>query len=63
METLIRFWREDAGATAMEYGLILGLAGSLAWVAIYAFYTGLDGLFNKWGGWFQEPGNSPAVGN
>ncbi len=64
MNAVVRFWREEEGATAMEYGLILGLAGAVAYLGIYAFYDSLQGLFSNWGSWFDAPsaGVSPNQG-
>lgn len=50
-----RFLWDDSGATAMEYGLILGLAALVVFVGISIFYQELANLFSDWGGWFANP--------
>ncbi len=50
----------EEGATAMEYGLILGLVALAVFSGVVVFYQGLNDLFNAWGGWFSE--QTPNVG-
>lgn len=45
----------ESGATAMEYGLILGMAALVTFVGVLIFYQELVNLFGRWGGWFQNP--------
>jgi Flp pilus assembly pilin Flp len=52
MKTIREFGKEDAAATAMEYGLILGLLAAIVFIGITIFYQGLDNLFGAWGSWF-----------
>ena len=42
-----RFRNEDRGATAVEYGLLVGLIAVVIIVAVSALGTNLTGLFNK----------------
>lgn len=53
MNAIRKFWQEEEAATAMEYGLILGLAAAVIFLGISAFYGGLNTLFNLWGDWFN----------
>jgi pilus assembly protein Flp/PilA len=46
MNTLKRFVREDAGVTAIEYGLIAGLIAVVIIAAVTAVGTGLSAKFN-----------------
>ncbi len=46
MERLKRFAREEAGATAIEYGLIAGLIAVVIITAVTAVGTGLSTKFN-----------------
>ncbi len=52
MKIYLKFLEEEAGATAMEYGLILGLLAAIVFIGVTIFYQGLDNLFGAWGGWF-----------
>jgi len=57
VESIRRFFQDETGITAAEYGIILGaitlvLAGGIAF-----FYSNLGGLFSAWGTWFS--GKSP----
>jgi len=42
-----RFRNEDRGATAVEYGLLVGLIAVVIIVGVSALGTNLTGLFNK----------------
>jgi len=42
-----RLRREDSGATAVEYGLLVGLIAVVIIVAVAALGTKLTGLFNN----------------
>jgi pilus assembly protein Flp/PilA len=46
MHVFKRFVREEAGATAIEYGLIAGLIAVVIIVALTAVGTGLSAKFN-----------------
>lgn len=54
MNAIRKFWQEEEAATAMEYGLILGLAAAVIFLGITAFYQGLNNLFDAWGTFFQN---------
>ncbi len=60
MKAMVRFFKEEEGATAMEYGLILGLAAMVVFIGIATFYGGLNQLFDAWGLWFSA--QTPNVG-
>ncbi|MBM4283635.1 MAG: Flp family type IVb pilin [Deltaproteobacteria bacterium] len=62
MQRAIKFLRDDAAATAMEYGMILGLVGAAILVAINLFYTNLATIFFAWAGWFTSPSTTNPVG-
>lgn len=42
-----QFWREEDGATAIEYGLIAGLIALVIVVAVTSLGTSLGGIFQK----------------
>jgi pilus assembly protein Flp/PilA len=42
-----RFWRDDSGATAIEYALIAGIVGLGIIVALGALRDGLNNIFNN----------------
>ncbi len=42
-----RFRNEDRGATAVEYGLLVGLIAVVIITAVALLGTNLNGLFNK----------------
>lgn len=46
MDTLKRFVRDDAGATAIEYGLIAGLIAVVIIAAVTAVGTAISAKFN-----------------
>ena len=46
MTTIIRFWRDDCGATAIEYGLIAGLISVVIITALTRVGTRLNNKFN-----------------
>ena len=46
MSTFIRFWRDDSGATAIEYGLIAGLISVVIITALTRIGTRLNNKFN-----------------
>lgn len=41
------FWKDEEGATAIEYGLIAGLIAVAIIAAVSAVGGGLEGLFEK----------------
>lgn len=47
MKTYAKFWREQSGTTAIEYGLILALMVLVVAVAIPAVGDNLKALFEK----------------
>ena len=47
MTSLIRFLRDDTGATAIEYGLIAAIVGIGIIVGLGALRDGLNNLFNN----------------
>jgi pilus assembly protein Flp/PilA len=54
MNAIRKFWQEEEAATAMEYGLILGLAAAVIFTGIAAFYGGLNYLFNLYAEFFYS---------
>ena len=47
MKTLIRFLRDDSGATAIEYGLIAALVGVAIITALTTLGTNLNATFSS----------------
>lgn len=47
MKKLIRFFKEEDGVTAIEYGLIASLIALVIILAVTAVGTGLTGVFNR----------------
>lgn len=47
MRTLARFYRNDIGATAIEYGLIAGLIALVIITAITTVGRNLNSMFNR----------------
>ena len=45
MSTFIRFWRDDSGATAVEYGLIPGLISLVIVASLTTIGTRLNAKF------------------
>jgi pilus assembly protein Flp/PilA len=45
VDSVRRFWRDDSGATAIEYGLLSGLIAVACIVAFVIFGNSLVGLF------------------
>ena len=45
MKTIIRFFRDESGATAIEYGLIAALVSVAAIAALTAMGGSLDAMF------------------
>lgn len=50
MQAINNFFRDEEGATAIEYGLIAGLIAVAIIVAVTAVGTNLTGTFNFIGG-------------
>jgi pilus assembly protein Flp/PilA len=46
MKTIARFFADESGATAIEYGLIAALIAVVVIGAVTAVGTGLSGTFN-----------------
>jgi pilus assembly protein Flp/PilA len=46
MSRSLRLWKDETGATAIEYGLIAALISIAIYVALVAFGTGVSDLFN-----------------
>ena len=46
MKTIARFFKDESGATAIEYGLIAALIAVVVIGAVTAVGTGLSGTFN-----------------
>ncbi|TEA80190.1 Flp family type IVb pilin [Allopusillimonas ginsengisoli] len=44
-ELLIKFWKDEEGATAIEYGLIAGLMAVVVIAGLALVSDGLDDLF------------------
>ena len=49
MSTFVRFWRNDSGATAIEYGLIAGLISVVIITAVTTIGTRLNSKFRTIG--------------
>lgn len=47
MERLRRFLKDETGASAVEYGLLVALIAAVIIGAVTAFGTGLRDLFNQ----------------
>ena len=47
MRLLSRFWRDDAGATAIEYGLIAAIVCIGIIAALGGLRDGLNNIFNN----------------
>jgi pilus assembly protein Flp/PilA len=47
LETMIRNRRDERGATAVEYGLMVALIAVVIIVAVGLLGTNLNGIFNK----------------
>lgn len=46
MNKIVAFLKDEAGATAIEYGLLAGLIGIAAIVGMQALGTAIDGNFS-----------------
>ena len=46
-EQIIKFWRDEEGATAIEYGLIAGLIAVGLIFSLEGVRTAISGLFDK----------------
>jgi len=47
MEKLIRFFKDEEGATAVEYGLMVALIAIGIMAAVIGVRNGLNGLFGR----------------
>lgn len=47
MEKMIRFFKDEEGATAVEYGLIVALIAAVIIVAVAALGTNIKTVFNN----------------
>jgi Flp pilus assembly pilin Flp len=56
MKFIRNFLREESGATAAEYGIIVGTIGALLIGGLVFFYDQMGALFSSWGTWFQGGG-------
>jgi pilus assembly protein Flp/PilA len=45
-DMLIKFWKDEEGATAVEYGLIAALIAAVIAVTVGELGTALDGIFS-----------------
>lgn len=55
---LLKFWRDEEGATAIEYGLIAGLVAVAIIAALGVLSGGLNDIFSNIGGKLKEVGES-----
>ena len=55
-----RFWNDEEGATAIEYGLIAGLIAVAILTAVTTLGTNLTGIFNEIGGKLKDLKAAPA---
>jgi pilus assembly protein Flp/PilA len=44
---LMRFWKEEEGATAVEYGMMVGLIAAVIIATVTSIGTNLNTLFQK----------------
>jgi Flp pilus assembly pilin Flp len=58
MEFIRKFMQEESGATAAEYGIIVGTIGALLIGGLVFFYQEMGTLFSSWGTWFST-GSAP----
>jgi len=65
-EILKELWRDESGATAVEYGLIAGIMAAALVTVLYAFKDKLIGLFgnitNKLQDASNDVNNPPNIG-
>jgi len=59
MKKLLSFFRNETGATAVEYGLLVALIAAVIIGAVTAFGTGLRDLFNSLVAMFPIGGGTP----
>ncbi|MGQ9646618.1 MAG: Flp family type IVb pilin [Thermodesulfobacteriota bacterium] len=59
MEGLRKILKDETGASAVEYGLMVALIAAVIIGAVTAFGTGLRDLFNQLAGLFPVGGGSP----
>jgi len=53
-----RFWQEEEGVTAIEYGLLAALIALALVAGATALGNGLDTIFQSIGDFLQEKGNA-----
>lgn len=53
-DQLVKFWKDEEGATAIEYALIAGLIAVIIIAAFSAFGDGIIDLFTNIGGKLGE---------
>jgi len=47
MERLLKLWKEESGASAVEYGLLVALIAVVIITAVTTLGTNLSGKFNS----------------
>jgi pilus assembly protein Flp/PilA len=57
-----RFSRNDLGATAVEYGLIIGVIGLAIVVCLSAYGPAFQEVFSRLGAHMAAPPNAPGGG-
>ena len=55
--------RKDRGATAVEYGLLVGLIAVVIIVAVVALGDTLNGMFTDTGAVLEDPANAETILN
>jgi Flp pilus assembly pilin Flp len=55
MQSVKRFFRDESGMTAAEYGILLGLAAGVLVFGVAFFYQELGQLISRWGTFFSNP--------
>ena len=50
-----RFFKDESGATAIEYGLLVGLMGAALILCLSAFGPEMKGAFTRMGGQMASP--------
>jgi pilus assembly protein Flp/PilA len=58
----VRFSRNDLGATAVEYGLIIGVIGLAVVVCLSAYGPAFQEVFSRLGAHMVTPPNAPSGG-
>jgi pilus assembly protein Flp/PilA len=47
IQSIVDFWKDEEGATAVEYGLMVALIAAVIIVAVTLIGTNLNVIFNK----------------